>query len=82
MNLQCFLQNPTRHQADKLALGLLTAALLAGPAFAQTIATPDTIKAVEKASEFLKEQGKIPEVLADYTPYVTADFVKQAAATN
>jgi CxxC motif-containing protein (DUF1111 family) len=47
VNLQCFLQNPTRHQADKLALGLLTAALLAGPAFAQTIATPDTIKAVD-----------------------------------
>jgi CxxC motif-containing protein (DUF1111 family) len=44
VNLQCFMQNPTRHQAGKLALGLLTAALLAGPAVAQTIATPNSIK--------------------------------------
>ena len=42
----------------------------------------DTVKAVIATAEFLKEQGKVPEVLADYAPYVTADFVKQAAATN
>jgi len=41
-----------------------------------------TVKAVLATSEFLKEQGKVPEVLADYAPYVTADFVRQAAATN
>src|SRR3984893_6051132 len=38
------MQNFTRYQAGKLALGLLTAALLAGPAVAQTIATPNSIK--------------------------------------
>src|SRR3984893_9126231 len=38
------MQNPTRHQAGKLALELLTAAFLAGPAVAQTIANPDSIK--------------------------------------
>jgi taurine transport system substrate-binding protein len=42
----------------------------------------DTVKAVVATAAFLKEQGKVPEVLADYAPYVTADFVKQAAATN
>ena len=41
-----------------------------------------TVKAVTAAAAFLKEQKKVEEVLADYTPYVTADFVKQAAATN
>jgi len=41
-----------------------------------------TLKAIVSASAFLKEQGKIPDVLADYTPYVTADFARQAAATN
>jgi CxxC motif-containing protein (DUF1111 family) len=41
VNLQCFMQNSTRHQAGKLALGLLlTAVLLAGPAVAQTIPAP------------------------------------------
>ena len=30
----------------------------------------DTIKAIVATAEFLKEQGKIPEVLADYGPYV------------
>src|ERR1700732_4095913 len=38
------MQNPPPHQVGKLALGLLTAALLAGPAVAQTIATPNSIK--------------------------------------
>jgi len=42
----------------------------------------ETVKAVAAAAQFLKEQGKVPEVLADYSPYVTADFVKQAAASN
>jgi CxxC motif-containing protein (DUF1111 family) len=38
------MQNFTRHQAGKLALGLLTATLLTGSAVAQTIAKPDSIK--------------------------------------
>jgi taurine transport system substrate-binding protein len=42
----------------------------------------DTVKAIVAASEFLKEQGKIPEVLADYSPYVNPAYAKQAAATN
>jgi taurine transport system substrate-binding protein len=42
----------------------------------------DTLKAVASTAEFLKEQGKVPEVLADYSPYVTAEFVRQAAASN
>ena len=34
-------------------------------------------------AEFLKEQGKIPEVLADYGPYVNPAYAKAAAsATN
>src|SRR5260370_7064633 len=37
------MQNFTRHQAGKLALGLLTAALLAGPTVAQ-ITNPPSIK--------------------------------------
>ena len=47
-----------------------------------TLLGGDTVKAVIAASNFLKEQGKIPDVLADYGPYVTADYVKQAATTN
>jgi taurine transport system substrate-binding protein len=42
----------------------------------------DTIKAVIATAEFLKDQGKIPEVLADYGPYVNPAYVKEAAATN
>jgi taurine transport system substrate-binding protein len=42
----------------------------------------DTLKAVASTAEFLKEQGKVPEVLADYSPYVTAEFVRQAAVSN
>ena len=41
-----------------------------------------TVKAIVATSAFLKEQGKISDVLADYSPYVTPDFAKQAAATN
>lgn len=42
----------------------------------------DTVKAIVATSEFLKEQGKIPEVLADYGPYVNPAYATQAAATN
>jgi taurine transport system substrate-binding protein len=42
----------------------------------------DTVKAVVATAAFLKEQGKVPEVLGDYGPYVTAAFARQAAATN
>lgn len=36
-----------------------------------------TSKAIGKTAAFLKEQGKIDAVLADYTPYVSAKFVTQ-----
>lgn len=38
-----------------------------------------TAKAVAATSEFLKEQGKIPAALPDYTPYVSARWVEDAA---
>lgn len=41
-----------------------------------------TAKAIAATSDFLKEQGRIDNVLSDYAPYVTAAFVKQAATTN
>ncbi|MFM2320716.1 MAG: hypothetical protein RLZZ215_3337, partial [Pseudomonadota bacterium] len=31
-----------------------------------------------KTAEFLKSQGKVEEVKADYLPYVTNQFAKQA----
>jgi taurine transport system substrate-binding protein len=37
-----------------------------------------TTEAVTKTSAFLLEQGKIPAVLSDYSPYVTAKWVKEA----
>lgn len=37
-----------------------------------------TVEAVAKTSAFLLEQGKIPAVLDDYTPYVTAKWAQQA----
>jgi len=37
-----------------------------------------TAKALSDASTFLKEQGKVPAVLPDYAPYVTARFVEEA----
>jgi taurine transport system substrate-binding protein len=37
-----------------------------------------TIEAVANTSAFLLEQGKIPAVLPDYSPYVTAKWVKEA----
>ena len=42
----------------------------------------DTIKAIVATAEFLKEQGKIPEVLADYGPYVNPAYAREGAATN
>jgi taurine transport system substrate-binding protein len=36
-----------------------------------------TIDAVTKTAAFLKEQGKVDAVLADYSPYVSAKFVTQ-----
>lgn len=42
-----------------------------------------TIKAIVATAEFLKAQGKIPEVLADYGPYVNPAYASAAAsATN
>lgn len=38
-----------------------------------------TAKAVAATSEFLKEQGKIPAALPDYTPYVSPRWVEDAA---
>ncbi|MCL6706261.1 taurine ABC transporter substrate-binding protein [Pseudomonas sp. R2.Fl] len=38
-----------------------------------------TVKAVAATAEFLKEQGKIPAALSDYTPYVSARWVEDAA---
>ncbi len=45
------------------------ASLLAGP----------TVKAVAETSRFLKEQGKVDQVLSDYKPYVSARHVQAAA---
>ncbi|WP_285425303.1 MULTISPECIES: taurine ABC transporter substrate-binding protein [unclassified Pseudomonas] len=36
-----------------------------------------TTEAITKTAAFLKEQGKVDAVLADYTPYVSAKFVTQ-----
>ncbi len=41
-----------------------------------------TVKAVAATAAFLKEQGKIPAVLADYAPYVSSRWVTEAQATN
>ena len=38
-----------------------------------------TIKAVAATAEFLKEQGKIPAALSDYSPYVSARWVEKAS---
>ncbi|CAN7656057.1 taurine ABC transporter substrate-binding protein [Pararhizobium sp. LjRoot255] len=38
-----------------------------------------TIKAVAETSAFLLEQGKIPSVLPDYSPYVSTRWVEEAA---
>ncbi len=36
------------------------------------------VKALVFTSEFLKEQQKIPDVLADYAPFVTPEYVEMA----
>jgi taurine transport system substrate-binding protein len=41
-----------------------------------------TVRALTATAAFLKEQGKVPAVLSDYSPYVEAKFVKAEAATN
>lgn len=38
-----------------------------------------TVKAVAATAEFLKEQGKIPAALADYSPYVSTRWVESAS---
>ena len=38
------------------------------------------VKALIYTSEFLKEEKKIPDVLADYTPFVTPKYVEAAMA--
>ena len=38
------------------------------------------VKALIYTSEFLKKEKKIPAVLADYTPFVTAQYVEAAMA--
>ena len=43
---------------------------------AQALGTPTT-DAIAKTAAFLKEQGKVDAVLADYTPYVSAKFITQ-----
>jgi taurine transport system substrate-binding protein len=60
------------------------AELLAGSKFPTlpeqaTLLGAGTVKAVTETSNFLKEQGKVDKVLADYGPYVTPKFVQAAA---
>ncbi|UCJ17875.1 taurine ABC transporter substrate-binding protein [Pseudomonas sp. MM211] len=59
--------------------------LLAGSAYptAQQQVSTDllgggTAKAIARTAEFLKEQKRIPAVLPDYSPYVSAEYVRQA----
>lgn len=40
--------------------------------------TQNFADAIKKTAEFLKSQGKVEEVKADYLPYVTNQFAKQA----
>lgn len=60
------------------------AELLAGSTFPTlaeqaTLLGSSTVKAVTETSRFLKEQGKVDKLLADYQPYVTPRFVQAAA---
>jgi taurine transport system substrate-binding protein len=57
--------------------------LLAGSAFpdAQAQASAQlleggTVKAISETAQFLKEQGKVEAVLPDYSPYVSASYIK------
>jgi taurine transport system substrate-binding protein len=59
------------------------AELLAGSKFPtlaeqSTLLSSSTVKAVTETSKFLKEQGKVDKVLADYAPYVSAKHVQAA----
>ena len=38
----------------------------------------DSAKAIAGTAAFLKEQKRVPTVLGDYSPYVSADFVREA----
>lgn len=44
-----------------------------------TLLGTKTVEAVAQTSAFLKEQGKVDKVLADYKPYVTPRYVEAAA---
>jgi len=41
-----------------------------------------TVTAIAATSEFLKEQGRIEAALGDYSAYVSADYVIDAAKVN
>jgi len=43
----------------------------------QVLLGAPTIEAVTKTAAFLKEQGKVDSVLADYSPYVSNKFITQ-----
>ncbi|MGF6592426.1 taurine ABC transporter substrate-binding protein [Pseudomonas sp. 2835] len=83
--------NKAQWTADSLAvqkIAKLTGAnaadvpeLLAGAAFPDAQAQPQllqsqTPKAIAQTAQFLKEQGKVEAVLADYAPYVSAKFIQ------
>lgn len=83
--------NKAQWTADSLAvqkIAKLTGAnaadvpeLLAGAAFPDAQAQPQllqsqTPKAIAETAQFLKEQGKVEAVLADYAPYVSAKFIQ------
>jgi len=81
---------PDSEQAKKIARLTGAAAadipeLLAGSRYpdAQAQLSPallggGTAKAIARTAEFLKEQKRIPAVLDDYSPYVSADYVRKA----
>jgi len=81
---------PDSEQAKKIArlIGANAAdipELLAGSSYpdAEAQLGPDllgggTAKAIAHTAEFLKEQKRIPAVLDDYSPYVSAEYVRKA----
>ncbi|WP_371231024.1 taurine ABC transporter substrate-binding protein [Pseudomonas sp. QE6] len=63
--------------------------LLAGSAFPESQAQLSsallgggTAKDIAGTAEFLKEQKRVPSVLKDYSPYVSADYVRQAQSVQ
>ncbi|WP_433885624.1 taurine ABC transporter substrate-binding protein [Pseudomonas vranovensis] len=83
--------NKAQWTADSLAvqkIAKLTGAnaadvpeLLAGATFPDARAQPQllqsqTPRAIAETAQFLKEQGKVEAVLADYAPYVSAKFIQ------